>query len=509
MAEKSYQVLARKYRPTDFSGLIGQDSLVQTLSNAIKTSRIAHGFLLTGIRGVGKTTTARIIAKTVNCLNIEYEGKLVKSCGKCDNCTRILMNNHPDIYEMDAASRTGVSDIRDLIETLRYLPLIAKYKIYIIDEVHMLSTSAFNALLKTLEEPPSHVKFIFATTEVRKIPITIISRCQSFDLKRISTEVLSNYLEEILEKEGIKAEKPPLNLIAEYAGGSARDALSLLDQAISHSENIINVETVKEMLGISSKHELLALFAAIVDFDTANALKILRKCYDNGGDPAIIIEDLLSLVHTITKYKIVPDIIDNLFITELEQKEIINLANKLDIARLTIYWQMLLKSITEVKNANIPINVAEIVIIKLAYAATLPTPYDIVSNKLGAPELPSKINNFNELAKLFLEKKEMVLHHYLTEDVRLIKFENGSLEFEANKDLPANFIQSLKKLLEEWTGQKWQVIVSNNKGCETIKDQAIAQKENIRKKISEDGVIKNILDNFPGSTILEVAEPIT
>ncbi|UTW55186.1 DNA polymerase III subunit gamma/tau [Kordiimonas sp. SCSIO 12610] len=384
---QEYRVLARKYRPADFDSLIGQEAMVQTLSNAIDTGRLAHAFILTGVRGVGKTTTARIIAKALNCLNTD--GPSINPCGTCENCTSIAESRHVDVLEMDAASRTGVDDIREIIESVRYAPVSARFKIYIIDEVHMLSKSAFNALLKTLEEPPAHVKFIFATTEIRKLPVTVLSRCQRFDLKRVEAETLIAHLAKLVANENCEAEEGALKLIARAAEGSVRDSLSLLDQAIAHGAGKVTEGQVRDMLGLADRAQILDLFEQIMSGDIKAAITTLRAQYDRGADPSVVINDLLEVAHWLTRLKVTPDTGVDTLVSEAEKSQGGAMAEKLGMPHLTRAWQMLLKGLGEVRIAPSPIAAAEMVLIRLGYAANGPSPADLVkklqSAGAGAP----------------------------------------------------------------------------------------------------------------------------
>jgi len=370
-----YRVLARKYRPTNFDDLIGQEVLVRTLSNAIAQGRVAHAFLLTGIRGIGKTTTARIIARALNC----EQGPTINPCGVCSQCVGIADDRNVDVIEMDAASRTGVDAMRDLIESVRYMPSSARYKIYIIDEVHMLSTSAFNALLKTLEEPPSHVKFIFATTEIHKIPVTILSRCQRFDLKRITTEMLAQHLKNICGKEQVGAEDAALTLIATAAEGSVRDALSLLDQAIARANPITEAD-VRTMIGAADNTATFALLESLLSGDVPAALTQLRAMYTAGSDPLMITQDALELTHLVTRIKINKDAANDITLSEHDRTKALEFAGKLTLPVLARLWQMLLKGLTEIKMAPSGISALEMLLIRVAYAAELPTPAELITS---------------------------------------------------------------------------------------------------------------------------------
>ncbi|MDH3476442.1 MAG: DNA polymerase III subunit gamma/tau, partial [Rhodospirillales bacterium] len=382
----AYRVLARKYRPTSFADLIGQDALVRTLSNAIAGGRLAHAFILTGVRGVGKTTTARIIARTLNCVGPDGTGgPTVTPCGVCEHCRAIAEDRHVDVIEMDAASRTGIDDIRELIEGVRYRPVSARHKVYIIDEVHMLSRQAFNGLLKTLEEPPEHVIFVFATTEIRKVPVTVLSRCQRFDLRRVPQAELLRHFAGIAEKEGVAASEAALALIARAADGSVRDGLSLLDQAMALSASgaageavRIEEDAVKEMLGLADRARVFDLFEAIAGGRAPEALGILDEMYRAGADPAVVLQDLLELTHFLTRSKLVPEEADAQGLPETERVRGRTLASQLSLPVLARFWQMLLKGLGETRGAPAPLQAAEMVLIRLTYASELPTPGDLV-----------------------------------------------------------------------------------------------------------------------------------
>ena len=372
----AYKVLARKYRPAAFDALIGQDAMVRTLSNAFAAGRIAHGFILTGVRGVGKTTTARIIAKGLNCIGADGQrtAPTVEPCGVCEPCRSITASRNIDVLEMDAASHTGIDDIREIIDGARYAAVAARYKVYIIDEVHMLSKNAFNGLLKTLEEPPPHVVFIFATTEIRKVPVTVLSRCQRFDLKRVDAAVLMEHLAKIAAQEGASAERSALALIARAAEGSVRDALSLLDQALSLHEGEVSEAAVRDMLGLVDRTRLIDLFEAVMAGDMASALGEFAAQYEEGADPLVIMQDLLGFAHFVTRLKLVPGLREDAAVSEAERARGLALAEKLPVNVLTRAFSMLLKGISEVRDAPHPQSAAEMVLVKLAFAADLPTP---------------------------------------------------------------------------------------------------------------------------------------
>lgn len=374
----SYRVLARKYRPQTFSQLIGQDAMIRTLANAIAAGRLAHAFILTGVRGIGKTTTARLIARALNCIGADGQGgPTTTPCGQCEHCIAIAESRHVDVLEMDAASRTGVDDIREIIDGARYSPASARYKIYIIDEVHMLSRNAFNALLKTLEEPPGHVKFLFATTEIRKLPVTVLSRCQRFDLRRVNQDILIAHLEHICTLEDVTAEPMALAMIARAAEGSVRDALSLLDQAIAHGAGAVDGQQVRDMLGLADRAHILDLTRAVMEGRIAEALTALREQYDLGADPEVVLSDMLETVHWLTRLKLTPDAGESTH-SEAERTLGTEMARTLAMPHLTRAWQMLLKGLGDVRIAPQPISAAEMVLIRLAYAADLPTPADVI-----------------------------------------------------------------------------------------------------------------------------------
>ncbi len=386
---EQYRVLARKYRPSTFSELIGQEAMVRVLTNAVSSGRLAHAFMMTGVRGVGKTTTARIIARGLNCIGPEGDpdfGPTVEPCGVCEHCIAIAEDRHVDVLEMDAASRTGVDDIRELIEGVRYRPTSARYKVYIIDEVHMLSKNAFNALLKTLEEPPEHVKFIFATTEIRKVPVTVLSRCQRFDLRRVEVEELATHFAGIAEKEGANISSNALTLVARAADGSVRDGLSLLDQAISHTEREISEDDIREMLGLADRGQSFDVFEAVLKGDAAGALEVFARQYHAGADPAQVIEDLLEVTHWITRIKISPTAADDVTVPEIERTRGRQMAEGLGMAAISRAWQMLLKGLSEVRVAPSAVQAAEMVLIRLAHAANLPSPEEALKSLSAATE---------------------------------------------------------------------------------------------------------------------------
>src|SRR3982751_5399401 len=386
-AEKAlpYRVLARKYRPTDFPPLVGQEAMLRTLRNAIATGRIAHAFMLTGVRGVGKTTTARIIARALNCVGPDGKGgPTVDPCGVCEHCIAIKEDRDVDVIEMDAASRTGVADARELIEGVRYRPVSGRYKVYIIDEVHMLSTAAFNALLKTLEEPPPHVKFVFATTEIRKVPVTVLSRCQRFDLKRVPHDVLVAHFGKIAELEKVEISPEALALLARAADGSVRDGLSMLDQAIAHGGGVVDAAQGRDMLGLADRSRVLELFEKTMRGDAAGVVAALGEMHDAGADPVVILQDLLELTHWVTRLKVAPEAGANS--ADSERTQGLAMAQKLSMASLTRAWALLMKGLEETLRAPSPARAAEMALIRLCYAADLPSPSDALKSlQNGAP----------------------------------------------------------------------------------------------------------------------------
>ena len=542
-----YRVLARKYRPSDFTGLIGQEALVRTLSNAFASGRIAHAFMLTGVRGVGKTTTARIIARALNCIG--PDGKrtepTIHPCGQCDPCITIAESRNMDVQEMDAASRTGIDDIREIIEGVRYAPASARYKVYIIDEVHMLSKQAFNGLLKTLEEPPPHVKFIFATTEIRKVPVTVLSRCQRFDLRRIDSGELAGYLGAIAEKENVKIEAGALALIARAAEGSARDALSLLDQAMAHGEggDMIAADTIRNMLGLADRGRVLDLFEKVMGGKIADGLTDLQGLYDSGADPLAVMQDLLEITHFLTRVKVAPASQGFFDGGSGEAKRAGELAAKLTVASLTRAWQMLLKGLFEVRDATRPILACEMALIRLAYAAELPPTDRLVRDVLdgrgdarqgvapssappsGAPRGPSAIasaaprlnpapqpdnapvlKSLEDIALLASANHAPVLKVHIENDIHLVKLEPGHLEFRPGPRAPRTLAGDLQQKLRDWTGQRWSVSVTNSGGALTLAEQKKSAKAARIESVLQAPMVRAVLDRFPGAEIVAVRD---
>tara|TARA_B100001559_G_scaffold310552_1_gene306031 strand:- start:462 stop:2168 length:1707 start_codon:yes stop_codon:yes gene_type:complete len=532
LSAREYRVLARKYRPQTFKDLIGQETLVKTLANALQYGRLAHAFVLTGVRGIGKTTTARIIAKGLNCVGADGNGgPTINPCGTCSNCLSITEDRHVDILEMDAASRTGVDDIREILDGVRYKPVGARYKIYIIDEVHMLSKNAFNALLKTLEEPPENVKFIFATTEIRKVPITVLSRCQRFDLRRISLEDLINLFSTICEKENIQADSEALRLIARAADGSARDGLSLLDQAMALTEDQISPELVQKMLGLGDKKELFDLFEEVMQGNVPEALSRVVNLNALGADPLQIAQDLLEITHLVTKFKVASKVVGEM-VTDLEIERGNYLASKLPMVQLGRCWQMLLKGISEIQQATSQLAALEMVLIRLAYLAEPDKPdetaekpnldikkkvninqindeetskQEIVvlenpSNELNHPQTPGGLT-FTDIVDLFEKKREGLIHSKLVTQARLFSVTPGRLEMMKTKEIDDKFAAQISKLLGEWTGQDWMVSVVDREGDKTIQEQMLEKERCMKTEAAQDPLVARIIETFPGATI--------
>jgi DNA polymerase-3 subunit gamma/tau len=539
-----YRVLARKYRPTDFTGLIGQEALVRTLSNAFATGRIAHAFMLTGVRGVGKTTTARIIARALNCIGKDGKNTVptIQPCGVCEPCVSISESRNVDVQEMDAASRTGIDDIREIIEGVRYAPVAARYKVYIIDEVHMLSKQAFNGLLKTLEEPPPHVKFVFATTEIRKVPVTVLSRCQRFDLRRIDSAELAAYLATLAEKENVKIEEGALALVARAAEGSARDGLSLLDQAIAHSEaEIITAEMVRAMLGLADRGRVLDIFEKLMGGDIAAALTDLTGLYNAGADPLAVMQDLLETVHFLTRLKVAPMAQGFFDGGSGEAKRAADLAAKLSVASLTRAWQILLKGLFEVRDATRPISACEMALIRLSYAAELPPTDKLVKDLLdggavpaprGASAAPSSaprapvasggamrapqpqpegaptavLRTLEDMVALAAANNAPILRVALENYVHLVSLEPGRLEFRPHTRAPRTLAGDLQQKLKDWTGTRWAVSIASTGGAPTLAEQKQAIKTARFDHAAQEPMVRAVLDRFPGAEIVVVRD---
>ncbi|MEM1275097.1 MAG: DNA polymerase III subunit gamma/tau [Pseudomonadota bacterium] len=540
--DQAYQVLARKYRPGHFRDLIGQEAMVQTLTNAFAHDRIAHAFILTGVRGVGKTTTARIIAKGLNCTRDDKP--TIDPCGDCEACVSIAEGRNVDVIEMDAASNTSVNDVREIIDSVRYRAASARYKVYIIDEVHMLSTSAFNALLKTLEEPPPHVKFIFATTEIRKVPVTVLSRCQRFDLRRIEPEMMMDHLGAIAAKEGASLSTEALALITRAAEGSVRDALSLLDQAVAHGTGSqIGAPEVRSMLGLADRGRVIDLFEAIMKGDAAGALQELSAQYADGADPAVVLRDLAELTHWISVVKISEEALNDPTISTEERDRGRGLS-KLSMRVLTRAWQMLLKAMEEVTLAPNAMMAAEMAIIRLTHVADLPTPGDLVKKlteeattqptpgrsaptpgngaralaavpggqanaplTMPASQPVQQLMGFAKLADvtaLLAESRNLKLVKEVEDFVSLVELRPGLLEFNPLPGAPADLAGRLGQALTQLTSQRWAVAVTEKAGAETLRSINDAEADALRTKIAEHPMVLAAQEIFQGAEILEI-----
>ncbi len=552
-----YQVLARKYRPETFADLVGQDAMVRTLKNAFKADRIAQAFIMTGIRGTGKTTTARIIAKGMNCIGPDGEGgPTTEPCGQCEHCMAIMEGRHVDVLEMDAASRTGVGDIREIIDSVHYRAASARYKIYIIDEVHMLSLNAFNALLKTLEEPPAHVKFIFATTEIRKVPVTVLSRCQRFDLRRIEPEEMIAMLRRIAEAEGARISENALALITRAAEGSARDATSLLDQAISHGAGETTADQVRAMLGLADRGRVLDLFDLIMKGDVQGALNELSAQYAEGADPMAVLRDLAEITHWVSVVKITPEASEDPTIGPDERERGRQMAAALPMRVLTRMWQMLLKALDEVAAAPNAMMAAEMAVIRLTHVADLPTPEDLVRKLQDAPAPPpsapgpggggaragqapvgatvaasrsvtgaagpsgqttalaveaeaalARYPTFDHVVELIRANRDVKLLVEVEGCVRLVSYQPGRIEFEPTANAPVDLAQRLGGALQRWTGNRWAVSVVSEGGAETITAKKDAERAALEAAARTHPLVQAVLAEFPEARITDIRTP--
>ncbi|HEV7335213.1 MAG TPA: DNA polymerase III subunit gamma/tau [Bosea sp. (in: a-proteobacteria)] len=549
-----YRVLARKYRPAHFGDLIGQDAMVRTLTNAFAAGRIPQAWMLTGVRGVGKTTTARILARALNYQNADGTGAPTTDLSSFGvHCQAIVEGRHIDVMEIDAASNNGVDNVRQINDAVRYAPTSARYKVYIIDEVHMLSGGAFNAFLKTLEEPPPHAKFIFATTEIRKVPVTVLSRCQRFDLRRVDAGLLVGHLGGICKAEGIEAEDEALAAISRAAEGSVRDSLSILDQAIAHAGGKITLEEVRTMLGLSDRARVIDLFEQVMKGDIAAALGELRAQYDAGADPAVVLSDLAEFSHLVTRLKLVPDAAKDNSLSQAERTRGADFAQRLSIRVLARAWQMLLKAIAEVRQADRPVMAAEMALVRLAHAADLPTPDEALrmlrdgnggaGNGNGAPSprppsgggatalaarpvlaaanpapavavapralaggLPQP-QTLEDLVALASRQRDITMKLALERDVRLVKFEPGRIEFALANSSNRHFATDLSKRLKDWTGQTWLVALANTEGAPTLREQAEAARDKRESDAASHPVVRAVLERFPGARIVDVRDP--
>ena len=562
-AAKPYRVLARKYRPSSFEDLIGQEAMVRTVSNAFETGRIPQAWILTGVRGVGKTTTARILARALNYEKSDgsVKGPTIHMPDLGVHCQAIMESRHMDVLEMDAASHTGVDDVRQINDSVRYAPASARYKVYIIDEVHMLSTAAFNAFLKTLEEPPEHAKFVFATTEIRKVPITVLSRCQRFDLRRVEADVLMKHLGNIAAKEGVEVEPEALGIIARAAEGSVRDSLSLFDQAIAHAAGLVKADAVRQMLGLADRTRVIDLFDSLARGDIASAFAEFRAQYDVGADPIVVLSDLAEFVNFVTRVKFVPGTADNVAFGETERVRAREFAAKLSTRVLSRMWQMLLKGIAEVQTATRPAAAAEMVLVRIAYVADLPTPDEAIrmmieqngggaapatagsaasSAPRGAPvstmpamsSVPTRapqaspradlaarpqmaapvadaapalrITSFPQLIALAGEKRDIMTKSALEADVRLVRIEDGQLEIALEPKAQRALVTDLSRKLELWTGRRWTVIISNAAGQPTVRSQNELARSEHQRAAEADPRVQEVLARFPGTKVVEV-----
>jgi len=554
--DQGYQVLARKYRPDTFEDLIGQDAMVRTLTNAFAAGRIAHAYMLTGVRGVGKTTTARLIARALNYKSDTVDAPHMELAERGEHCDAIARSAHVDVMEMDAASRTGVGDIREILDGVRYAPVSGRYKVYIIDEVHMLSTSAFNALLKTLEEPPEHAKFIFATTEIRKVPVTVLSRCQRFDLKRIDREVLTDHLERICGLENARVERDGLSLIARAAEGSVRDALSLLDQAIvqgADSDTAVGAAQIRDMLGLADRARVLDLLEHALLARTSDAIHELEALYDAGGDPVVISRDLLEYIHALSRVKAVGSGADLGESAETLDR-LIALAEPLSLGQLTRFWKIMLTGLDDVRAAPDALAAAEMTLLRLIAAASLPAPEDaarLLASTPPAPahspsdapaaapmEAPGKperhveavaappslppslaaaepaepafpgLASFEDLIRMLQQKRDIALQSDVERFVRPVSFKPPSMTFQPAEDAPSDLAQKLARRLLEWTGERWAILADvDAQGGETWFERRQREKEERRQQALRDPALVEALELFPGATLKRIIEP--
>ncbi len=527
-ATQPYRVLARKYRPQTFSQLIGQDAMVTTLGNAIRRGRLAHAFLLTGVRGVGKTSTARLIAKALNCVGPDGDGgPTIDPCGVCEPCRAIAEGRHIDVIEIDAASNNGVDSVRELTEAVRYSAVAARFKIYIIDEVHMMSTAAFNALLKTLEEPPAHVKFLLATTEVHKVPVTVLSRCQRFDLRRIPAELLSAHFARVVAAEQVEAEDEALDLIARAAEGSARDGLSILDQAIAHAGmegEAVRADAVRQMLGLSDRGAIRTLFDLLLKADGSGALRALRAQYDLGVDPASVVRTLLETVHAVTIVKVGGDRGPG---QSAEERAAFDGWSALSFPMLHRLWQLLLKAHDEVSRAALPIEACEMALLRIVHASSLPDPGDL-ARQLAAGQVPTIAappasptpppappepptlseaaadpmpDTMEGVARLLSQHGRHSLEAQFRNCARRLRLEPHLLELSGARPLPADFARDLEQTLKGITGTHWRVLIGEGAGDATLREQEVALANSERDAILDSPLVAAAFQAFPEATL--------
>ena len=525
------KVLARKYRPQIFSDLIGQETLVQTITNAIAQNRLAQAYLLTGIRGVGKTTSARIIAKGLNCIGEDGKGGMTPNpCGKCRHCIDISNDADMDVIEIDAASNTGVDNVREIIEGAKYNPVSARFKIYIIDEVHMLSKAAFNALLKTLEEPPERVKFIFATTEIRKVPVTIVSRCQRFDLRRIDEEPLAEYLQKIAKAEKMELPDDAARVLAKAGEGSVRDALSLLDQTLTHLSGKPTLESVRQMLGIADKSSLFQLYDAIINAKIADAFTLLESQYNAGAEPVSVVQDLLELTYNLTCLKALPDKKVSDGLTKGEEKTLKNLAEKLSVGVLTSLWQMLEAGIEEIKRADFPLLSLKMLIVRLAYLSEIGSSPEQLLNEVKSVKsvvspvsqttpsqkeeehsvskaTPPPFNSLEELAKLARNKGERMLAFHIERMIHLIELADKKITCSFVPNAPRTLSAELTKFLKSLTGENWVLDLQKTGGAPTLYEVKEEKEQQVLSKIKKQADVASILGQFPGA-VIEKVKPV-
>jgi DNA polymerase-3 subunit gamma/tau len=555
--DAAYRVLARKYRPQTFADLLGQDAMVRTLANAFTTGRIAQAYMLTGVRGVGKTTTARLIARALNYTGPGSEpGPTIHMTGMGEHCAAILESRHVDVIELDAASHTGVDNVREIIEAVRYKPISARYKLYIIDEVHMLSRAAFNALLKTLEEPPPHVKFIFATTEIGKVPITILSRCQRFDLRRLDADLLVRHFAKIAQAENVAIEEEALRMIARAAEGSVRDGLSLLDQAIAHCGSVVGADSVASMLGLVDRARVIDLFEAVVSGDIGGAVREFEEQYKHGAEPSAVLAALADFVHWTTRLKILPAVPNDASRTQAEVTRGQALANSLSMAVLTRAWQLLLKGMTEVQDAGDPMMAAEMVLIRMAYGLGLPSTEELVK-VAGAQSVPGakessssrqtersqapaeaprgseqpqprsdgplaldlsarppsspptaelQFRHFRDIVRLAGDRRDVKLKDELERHVRPVRVASGTIEISLMPGAPHGLCGELARKLEAWTGERFLVLISKERGEPPLLEQARDASDAALREARSHPAVRALLDKFPGAEITHVRD---